>query len=278
MDKFLELIINFINENTPLLIIICVFLILFLIGYLIDNSIKTRKLERQMIDNPEDITFNEEPKKKEKDIPIEKTKDIVEEPKIDPNMEIDLDFRTPEEKKSSKPSIDPDMEIDLDFRTPEEKESSKPSIDPNMEIDLDFRTPEEKENKNEIPDIPIVPIEEEPKVTPIKPISNEVTVDPAINELLLRDFSNNGINKVDSSNDSIVPIDKIVTKQEEEKSIYKNDKKLSDIFKKKSSSAPSLEKTSDYTNELDKILKKLNEESNSKDSTLDETQDFTNMF
>ena len=224
MDKFLETIMNFINENTTLLIIICVFLILVLIGYLIDNSIKTKKLEKQMI----------------KDEKEDKKETIV-------NNDI--------------PSI--------------VKEEKKSEIDPNMEIDLDFRTDEEKERDNKL---------ESPE-----PIVNEVSVDPAINDLLLRDFASNNIEENNEEEISINPINDVynldmpeeeVVEAPKEDSLYKNDKKLSDIFKKKSpvNEKPNLEKTEDYSNELDKILKKLNEVSGSDDSTLDETTDFSNMF
>ena len=50
MDKFLEKIMNFINENTMLLIIICIFLIVILVIYLIDNTIKTRRLEQEELE------------------------------------------------------------------------------------------------------------------------------------------------------------------------------------------------------------------------------------
>lgn len=248
MNKLLETIMNFINENTTLLIIICVFLIFVLIGYLIDNSIKTKKLEKQMINEEPDMNVNNE-----------------EASQIDSNAEINLDFRTDEEKEN------------------ENKEESVPTIDPNTEINLDFRTDEEKADNNE-------------------PISNEVSVDPAINDLLLRDFANNGITTVDTNDkvendevsinpiDNIVQIDSIITSDEEnkpnveepkeEQGLYKNDKKISDIFKKKSTSDKkvNLDSTVDYSNELDKILKKLNDATDSKDSTLEETTDFTNMF
>ena len=39
---------NFVNENTILLIGICAFLILVLIVYLIDNSIKTKKMQKAL--------------------------------------------------------------------------------------------------------------------------------------------------------------------------------------------------------------------------------------
>ena len=270
MDKFLETVMNFINENTTLLIIICVFLIFVLIGYLIDNSIKTKKLEKQMINDEKDIADNNVEINNES-IPEEK----VEVPAIDPNTEINLDFRTPEEIERDNNAVSEEPKVEV------------PAIDPNTEINLDFRTEEEK-NAPEVTEIPA------------EPVSNEVTVDPAINDLLLRDFANNGITTVDEEPEQeevtinpiedVVPINEIANEENDlptleepkeetkvEDSVYKNDKKLSDIFKKKESK-PSLETTTDYSNELDKILKKLNESSNSNNSTLDETQDFTNMF
>ena len=79
MDKILETIMNFINENTTLLIIICVFLIFVLIGYLIDNSIKTKRLERQM---SEEVPSSPEPEVI--DTPIEEKKEeVVEETKVE---------------------------------------------------------------------------------------------------------------------------------------------------------------------------------------------------
>ena len=286
MDKILETIMNFINENTTLLIIICVFLIFVLIGYLIDNSIKTRKLEKQMINEGPD--YNDEPI----------------------NKEVVAEEVTAEEVVPEKPSIDPNTEINLDFRTPEEieRDNASETIIPEVPaVEPITSTPE-------------IPVEVDPvsvPETPIAPISNEVTVDPAINELLLRDFANNGITEVEEPKiqevneevsinpiENVVSIDSMINSDEpelpsvepvvptpeipaveepvvqQEESVYKNDKKLSDIFKKKpvTNEVPNIEKTSDYNTELDKILKKLNEESDSKDSTLGETQDFTNMF
>ena len=244
MDKILETVMNFINENTTLLIIICVFLIFVLIGYLIDNSIKTRKLEKQMkydIEPPKGD--NEEVSVVSEEIPEEKEEQV--------------------EKVEEKPAIDPDTEIDLDFRTAEEKEA-----------DNNKEEPEE--------------VEEEIGDTP----GNEITVDPKINDMLLRDFSTNGISEVEEEKEEITlnPIDNSKTfdmpevKEEkvEEKPVYKNSKKLSDIInknKKEETSKPELNSTMDFSNELDRILQKLNEnEKISNDSTLDETQDYTNMF
>ena len=48
MNNVLQNIMYFINDNTILLICICGFLILVLIGYLIDSSIKARNLEKSI--------------------------------------------------------------------------------------------------------------------------------------------------------------------------------------------------------------------------------------
>ena len=209
MDKFLETVMNFINENTTLLIIICVFLIFVLIGYLIDNSIKTRKME--------------------KNAPIE-NEVPVEEPIVQ------------EEVKEEINNEEPVTEV-------ETKVEEQPSIE--------------------------VPVEEpvEAPVVPEPAINNEITVDPKINDLLLRDFSNNE-NTIETN--EVITDAPIEEPKKEEKTVYKNNKNLFDIFKKKSE----VKEETDYSTELDRILQKLNESSSSitDDSTIDETNDFTNMF
>lgn len=251
MDKILETIMNFINENTTLLIIICVFLIFVLIGYLIDNSIKTKRLERQM---SEEVPSSPEPEVI--DTPIEEKKEeVVEETKVE------------------EPVVE---EVPVIEETPV----------PEVEVPT-----EEVENEE-----PVVETTEEEAPVDTEEISNEVTVDPKVNDMLLRDFSTNGVSSIDTEDTqvSLNPINNIDNINIEEPAteepaapVYKNDKKLSDIFKKKSetakpvenTSSPKLENTVDFSNELDRILQKLNETSvDTNDSTLDETQDFTNMF
>ena len=227
MNKVLENLMNFINENTTLLIIICVFLIFVLIGYLIDNSIKTRKIEQKLLKDNDDNR----------------------------NIEEDINEK---------------IETQID----------------------DVPTPEVNLEK---------PIEETNPIVEEKNINNEITVSEEVNDTLLRDFAENGDKTVDvtpSVEESIVTEEEIkeeiippvseenTTEPTKEDSIYKNDKKLSDIFKKApkteviEDSKPNLEKTVDFNNELDRILKKLNDtpSNETKDSTLEETTDFTNMF
>jgi uncharacterized membrane protein YqhA len=70
MKEIIEKVTNFINENTMLLIGICAFLIVVLIIYLIDNSIKTKKMQKAIkeMDEAEDniISSNLDEEEKEK--------------------------------------------------------------------------------------------------------------------------------------------------------------------------------------------------------------------
>lgn len=60
MKEILTKVTNFVNENTMLLIGICAFLIIVLIVYLIDNSIKTKKMQKAIkeMDETEDKVIN----------------------------------------------------------------------------------------------------------------------------------------------------------------------------------------------------------------------------
>lgn len=253
MDKILEMIMNFINENTTLLIIICVFLIFVLIGYLIDNSIKTKKMAKKITEPTPDNDIKEPVVNS---VPDQKVEEKVETSIIEPEVnEIKV-----EEQVDEEPTLDTKL-ADIENNI-EEKQA-----------DIIINTNENNE----------------------EPIVREIAVDPKVNDLLLRDFSTNETSVIedDQNKESIIesPVNEEPFKMEEKVQVelpktevktspYKNSKSLSDILKK----APvkqeeKLLKTEDYSNELDRILKKLNEESNeSKDSTLDETTDFTNMF
>lgn len=219
MDDILEKVMNFINENTMLLILICIFLIIILIIYLIDNTIKTKKLEKEELE-----------KKKE-------------EPVV-------LDNKIPEEK----------IETTEVTAQPIEKEKDTKVEEP---IVLE---------ETKVEEVPASPVEEETIVeTPV--IQPEID---NIDELLNKDYSKNNeiVNKI--SDESVEePIVKEEPKAETPKSKYNNDKKLSDIFgKKEIPAARKIETTQDFSDELDKILQKLNSE----ESKIEEENDYTNMF
>ena len=88
VNDILESIMTFINENTNILIGICIFLIFVLVGYLIDNSVKSKRV-RKDIKNADQVPENikeeiiKEEKEKEEKITQEKTDESKEEIKLD---------------------------------------------------------------------------------------------------------------------------------------------------------------------------------------------------
>ena len=215
MEQFLEKVMNFINENTMLLILICIFLIIVLVIYLIDNSIKTKRLEQEELakkNNPETPTV------------LNSNPDVI----------------PVEENKEETPVV-------------QETEVKEPE------------TVTESEVKEEPPVVPIEEIKEEVE-TPV-----ETATDINIDDLLNKDYSANN-EVVNNMPEAVVEEPKMdVTKIK-----YTNDKKLSDIFgKKEEKTVRPLETTQDFSDELDRILQKLNSEEN---NTLEETNDYTNMF
>lgn len=89
MNETLENIMIFINENTNILIGICVFLIFVLVCYLIDNSIKSRKAKKEFekskvkefkLEKEQEIKIEPEPIK-EVEVPV-----VKEEPELSTNL------------------------------------------------------------------------------------------------------------------------------------------------------------------------------------------------
>ena len=78
MNETLNNIMKFINDNTYLLIGICVFLILVLIGYLIDNSIKSKKVRKDV--KNETMAKEAQSNSVVNNISIDKKEDIMTKP------------------------------------------------------------------------------------------------------------------------------------------------------------------------------------------------------
>lgn len=78
MSEILNNVMKFINENTYLLIGICVFLILVLIGYLIDNSIKSKKVRKDV--KNETMAKEAQNNSAVNNISIDKKEDIMTKP------------------------------------------------------------------------------------------------------------------------------------------------------------------------------------------------------
>ena len=78
MSELLNNIMKFINENTYLLIGVCVFLILVLIGYLIDNSVKSKKVRKNV--KNETMAKEAQSNSAVNNISIDKKEDIMTKP------------------------------------------------------------------------------------------------------------------------------------------------------------------------------------------------------
>ena len=78
MSEILNNVMKFINENTYLLIGICVFLILVLIGYLIDNSVKSKKVRKDV--KNETMAKEAQSNSAVNNISIDKKEDIMTKP------------------------------------------------------------------------------------------------------------------------------------------------------------------------------------------------------
>lgn len=78
MNETLNNIMKFINDNTYLLIGICVFLILVLIGYLIDNSVKSKKVRKDV--KNETMVKEAQSNSAVNNISIDKKEDIITKP------------------------------------------------------------------------------------------------------------------------------------------------------------------------------------------------------
>ena len=120
MKEIIEKVTNFINENTMLLIGICAFLIIVLIVYLIDNSIKTRKTQKAI-----------------------KEMDEVEDKVIDSNLndevpedDTPVDIHIKDEEKETEPEFDSISLVDEDKEYEEETEVDEPVAPSNVQEEI----------------------------------------------------------------------------------------------------------------------------------------------
>lgn len=126
MKEIITKVTNFINENTMLLIGICAFLIVVLIIYLIDNSIKTKKMQKALteIDAVEDKVIESTP-----EVDNNESVSTQEETKFDSIslVEETNETKEPEEVKFEEPEIEVSTTIEEEVKTPvvEQKEEPK---------------------------------------------------------------------------------------------------------------------------------------------------------
>lgn len=257
MNEFLEKAMLFINENTMLLIGICIFLILVLIGYLIDNAIKTRKLEKEELLKANEGSIAEEVKNAAPVIEktIEGVKPEIEIEKSPENLKAEIVTEpVVEEPKQEVTPVMPEVPVTNVVETPVVEETPSPVVETSSMEELlnkDFSKNNEIVNNLNEEDLNI-------------PITNEVKIETEV---------------IEEPKQEVTPVipEVPVTKVEENKSPYKSDKKISDIFSKKKEE-PKLETTQDFSDELDRILSKLNEETKEVDTSLDTEEEINNRF
>lgn len=240
MNETLNNIMKFINDNTYLLIGICVFLILVLIGYLIDNSVKSKKVRKDVknetmakeaqsnsvvnnisIDKKEDIMtkpFEEETENLIIDNNINKVTQPVKDETINPvSTEIKDEITEPINFNFDLDSIKTKQE-NIEPKTEESKPLNNNFVNDNGEItgpisfDLDFKN----ESKNNIEQSEVLSND-----TPIIGINDLNSADKTStnNEVSIEEPKIDNINNKDELTEPIdfnFDLNKINTKPEEQ--------------------------------------------------------------
>lgn len=253
MNETLENIMVFINENTNILIGICLFLIFVLVAYLIDNSIKSRKAKKEFkksqMKNELNVENNIKAEKKNKNI------------KPDKNLESNL-F----ENSISTP------EIDINLQTNDSINSVKvPSDNEFQEALMDSAKKDQSIESSDLKDV-IGAIDTINTETQNIDLSSEESGakadvlyknDKKLSEILFNDVSKEEQSKNIDLND--------ISKNTIDSNIF-NDKKIvsENVDPKKVESKVEIELDE---NELDNIMKKLKNL-----SSVDEDDNYTNIF
>lgn len=140
MNETLNNIMKFINDNTYLLIGICVFLILVLIGYLIDNSIKSKKVRKDV--KNETMAKEAQSNSAVNNISIDKKEDIMTKPFEEKTEDLIIDDNINK--------VNPSLTNEKVNPTPNEvKDEITEPIDFNFDLDSIKTKPEIVENKTE---------------------------------------------------------------------------------------------------------------------------------
>ncbi len=234
MDKVLENIMIFINENTNILIGICLFLIFVLIGYLIDNSIKSRRAKKDFKKSQSDVN-----------IELEKTNDeSLSEIKIDNSV-----FENAVENQNIEKIEDEIQTIDSNI---ENNNVIEPTFENIMNSDVEDATKSEEEHTtiNDIINVIDDKTVEEPKNDNIETVENEAEViyknDKKLSEILFGDVNNNdNIDNIFSDKSSASDIK---PKNVEPKVEVELDEDELDNIMKKLQNVSSLDEEDNYTN------------------------------
>lgn len=207
MNDTLENVMVFINENTNILIGICLFLILVLVAYLIDNSIKTRKIKKSLKSNN---LVNVNKMVEVKPVKIEKNntlKSNVEETLTNENINQSENNKNNEFIDIISDTNPIDDSLNDNIGLPSDNKDDSEIIFDNDEV----------ENKDETQNIKLNTI-------PIDTIE-ENNMENKVNADIMKDI-NNSSNVFDNVSNKVEPKEDLSNVDV----IYKNDKKLSEIL------------------------------------------------
>ncbi len=281
MNDVFNNVMTFINKNTYLLIGICVFLILVLIGYLIDNSVKSKRVRKdiknkdQVPENIKEDIIKEANEKKEKELNVQ-----IEEPKkediINQNMEVNED--------EAPLNLDASLSIDKPLNL--EKDPSLDDVNSPLNLDNNINEPLSLDTNS------LFDEENKPSVA----LGNDILEDNLSLDNSEKTTSESSIS-VDQDPDANI------MSSNSKDGLYSNDKTLLEILSEVDSSRlnsnvdnktifgskPSIEINTDVEkekveiepknsidssdNELDNIMKKLSSMNNS-----DDEDNYTNIF
>lgn len=251
MNEVFQNIMTFINENTVLLICICVFLIFVLIGYLIDNSVKSKRVRKDIKNKdqvPEEIkneiikeAINEN---KEKMMENSFHNVVREESKEVNSNEVDLEDKKTDLDETVKlelnldevPSESSDLNSALDLNNSDV--TAPLTLDTNLDSNLNLENNvsneinstlnlDNNESSNLVLDAPLDLTTEESSVSEPLVLDNNVeeeikTVEPIFELDNIETQENVETTDVEDPDANIMNI--------EEDNKYKNDKKLSEIL------------------------------------------------
>lgn len=277
-NEILENVMTFINENTNILIGICIFLIFVLIGYLIDNSVKSKRV-RKNIKNKDQV-----PENIKKDI----IEEAIDKKEVNP-IELE-DIKDAEEKLDSTTheSIEPDDKVDSEEKTDNEFENFISDSASPLDLNINTNATDNNVELNNQEGSMTVPLEEESNTIDTSgdiDQQSEIVVPSDIMSELMNSSNvldlNNSLNEEKQTND--IP--------------YKNNKKLSEILYNseektdlgdnipynesidnmpfKENNEDKKESSNSYDDELDNIMKKLNNINNTENFDED---NYTNIF
>lgn len=281
MNDVFNNVMTFINKNTYLLIGICVFLILVLIGYLIDNSVKSKRVRKdiknkdQVPENIKEDIIKEANEKKEKELNVQ-----IEEPEkediINQNMEVNED--------EAPLNLDASLSIDKPLNL--EKDPSLDDVNSPLNLDNNINEPLSLDTNS------LFDEENKPSVA----LGNDILEDNLSLDNSEKTTSESSIS-VDQDPDANI------MSSNSKDGLYSNDKTLLEILSEVDSSRlnsnvdnktifgskPSIEINTDVEkekveiepknsidssdNELDNIMKKLSSMNNS-----DDEDNYTNIF